>query len=71
MRICLRRREFILGVGSAAVGPIVARALYRRNKSVGGWLGRAADGKGGYTFIEIPGEPDDVESANGSTVLRV
>ena len=26
MRICLRRREFILGLGSAAVGPMVARA---------------------------------------------
>jgi integrase len=41
---------------------------YRRNVTAGTWVARIADGKGGYSTKAI-GSADDVEAADGNTVL--
>jgi integrase len=67
-----RKTRLALPVSETIHWANVARGIglgYRRNKGTGGWLGRAADGKGGYGFFKIDGAPDDVEDANGSAVL--
>ena len=43
MRICLRRREFIAGLGGAAVLPLVVRAQQRALPVIGYLSGRTAD----------------------------
>jgi hypothetical protein len=43
---------------------------YRRNKTNGVWTYRLANGKGGYMTGNLPGVPDDFESANDDTVLN-
>ena len=42
--------------------------LYRRNKRVGSWIVKAANGKGGY-WTDAFAHADDIEAANGSDVL--
>ena len=43
MSICLRRREFIAGLGGAAVSPLVVRAQQRALPVIGYLSGRTAD----------------------------
>jgi integrase len=67
-----RKTRLALPAGETVYWANVARGIgmgYRRNKGVGGLLGRVADGKGGYEFFPVNAVLDDVEDANGSTVL--
>ena len=41
---------------------------YRRNKTAGAWIVRAADGHGG-NWMKGSGVADDFENANGKTIL--
>jgi integrase len=68
-----RKTRLALPVGETVYWVSVAYGVgmgYRRNKGVGGLLGRVADGKGGYEFFSVPAVLDDVEEANGKTVLK-
>jgi integrase len=49
------------------IGPRVGLG-YRRNRTAGTWVVRAADGKGG-NWTKAIGIADDFEDANGSTIL--
>jgi hypothetical protein len=67
-----RKTRLALPVGETIYWANVARGIglgYRRNRGVGGLLGRVANGRGGYEFFPVNAVLDDVEEANGSTVL--
>jgi putative ABC transport system substrate-binding protein len=49
MSICLRRREFIAGLGGATVWPLAARAQ-RRAMPVVGWLSTRSSETDAYVF---------------------
>jgi len=42
---------------------------YRRNRTIGAWVVRCANGKGDYWTANLSGIPDDFEDADGSNVL--
>ena len=48
MRLCLRRREFISGLGSAAAWPWAVRAQQPRVPVIGFVYGGSADASAGY-----------------------
>jgi putative ABC transport system substrate-binding protein len=66
MRLCLRRREFISGLGSAAAWPWAVRAQQPRVPVIGFVYGGSADGSAGYaaTFRNGLGETGYVEGQN-------
>jgi putative ABC transport system substrate-binding protein len=53
MRICLQRREFITGLGGAAVWPVAARAQQReRMRRIGVFMVYPADDPAGSARVE-------------------
>ena len=62
LKLAVRRKPYFV-----AVGPGVGLG-YRRNKTAGAWVARAADGKGG-NWSQAFAVADDFEDATGSDVL--
>ena len=66
MRICLRRREFIAGLGGAAVWPLAARAQQRALPVIG-YLSRTADSDASM-LVSVRRGRGDVGYAEGRNV---
>ena len=72
MSTCLRRREFIAGLGGAAAWPLAARAQQAVMPVVGFLSNGSREGFSPYlaTFRQGPGEAGFVEGRNVAIALR-
>ena len=62
LRLAARKKPYAVQVGPGV------HLLYRRNKKVGTWVVKATLGKGRY-WTDAFAHADDIEAANGGTVL--
>ena len=62
LRLAVRKKPYAVQVGPGV------HLLYRRNKKVGTWVVKATLGKGRY-WTDAFAHADDIEAANGGTIL--